>query len=56
MSDEEFESHKKSLITERLAKLVNLNEEKDRLWWHIGNGLDFELGKLNLHAVCTMTN
>jgi insulysin len=48
MSNEEFESHKKSLITKRLAKLVNLDEEKDRLWWHIDSGgLDFELGKLN---------
>jgi insulysin len=46
MSDSDFEGHKRSLITKRLEKLKNLDQESSRLWSHINNEyLDFELGK-----------
>ncbi len=35
MSDEDFESHKRSLITKRLEKLKNLDSETARLWGYI---------------------
>ena len=42
MSEEEFESHKKSLINKRLEKLKNLDQESARFWNHIsGEYLDF---------------
>lgn len=42
MSQEEFESHKKSIINKRLEKLKNLDQESSRLWSHISNEyLDF---------------
>jgi len=45
MSDSEFEGHKRSLITKRLEKLKNLDQESSRLWSHIDSEyLDFELG------------
>ena len=45
MSESEFESHKRSLITKRLEKLKNLDQESGRLWTYIdGEYLDFELG------------
>lgn len=48
MSDSEFEGHKRSLITKRLEKLKNLDQESNRLWSHIDyEYFDFELGKLN---------
>jgi insulysin len=44
MSDAEFEGHKRSLITKRLEKLKNLDQESSRLWAHIdGEYFDFEL-------------
>jgi insulysin len=47
MSDSEFEGHKRSLITKRMEKLKNLDQESGRLWSHIDSEyLDFELGKL----------
>ncbi len=47
MTEQEFEGHKRSLITKRLEKLKNLGQESGRLWTHIGSEyLDFELGKL----------
>lgn len=36
MSDEAFESHKRSLITKRLEKIKNLDQESSRFWSHIG--------------------
>ncbi len=43
MTDSEFEGHKSSLITKRLEKLKNLDQESGRLWNHIDNEyLDFE--------------
>ncbi|MCJ1304923.1 Insulinase (Peptidase M16) [Hypocenomyce scalaris] len=42
MSDEEFESHKQSLINKRLEKLKNLEQESTRFWNHIsGEYFDF---------------
>jgi len=47
MPDSEFEGHKRSLITKRLEKLKNLDQESGRLWAHIDSErLDFELGML----------
>lgn len=37
MTDAEFESHKNSVVSERLEKLKNLNEEGNRFWHHISN-------------------
>lgn len=46
MTESEFEGHKRSLITKRLEKLKNLDQESGRLWSHIDSEyLDFELGK-----------
>lgn len=46
MSDAEFEGHKRSLITKRLEKLKNLDQESGRLWSYVDSEyLDFELGK-----------
>lgn len=42
MSTEDFESHKSSLITKRLEKIKNLDQESSRFWQHISNEyLDF---------------
>jgi insulysin len=44
MPETEFEGHKRSLITKRLEKLKNLDQESGRLWSHVDNEyLDFEL-------------
>ncbi|KAL8667886.1 MAG: hypothetical protein Q9202_000351 [Teloschistes flavicans] len=40
MGQEEFESHKTSLINKRLEKVKNLDQESQRFWSHI-NGEDF---------------
>jgi insulysin len=46
MPEAEFESHKRSMITKRLEKLKNLDQESNRLWSHIdGEYFDFELSK-----------
>lgn len=46
MSDSEFDGHKRSLITKRLEKLKNLDQESGRLWGHIdGEYFDFETRK-----------
>jgi insulysin len=45
MTDSEFESHKRSLITKRMEKLKNLDQESSRLWSYIDSEyFDFELG------------
>ena len=50
MSDAEFEGHKRSLITKRLEKLKNLDQETSRLWAHIESEVyDFELSRLYHH-------
>lgn len=46
MSEADFEGHKRSLITKRLEKMKNLDQESNRLWTHIDSEyFDFELGK-----------
>jgi insulysin len=46
MSESEFEGHKRSLITKRLEKLKNLDQESSRLWSYIDSEyFDFELGE-----------
>lgn len=37
MTQEEFESHKRSVINRRLEKLKNLDQESGRFWQHISN-------------------
>ncbi|EEA20106.1 hypothetical protein EYB25_007638 [Talaromyces marneffei] len=37
MTEEEFESHKRSIINKRLEKLKNLGSETSRFWTHIGS-------------------
>ena len=37
MTQQEFNSHKKSLINKRLEKIKNLDQETSRFWGHIGN-------------------
>jgi insulysin len=52
MSESEFEGQKRSLITKRLEKLKNLDQESNRVWSHINSEyLDFTLGK-PLVATC----
>lgn len=47
MTETEFEGHKRSLITKRLEKLKNLDQESSRLWNYIDSEyLDFSLGML----------
>jgi secreted Zn-dependent insulinase-like peptidase len=45
MSLDEFEEHKRGAVARKREKLMNLSEERDRLWIHIINGyLEFERG------------
>lgn len=45
MTDVDFESHKRSLITKRLEKLKNLDQESGRIWGNIDSEyLDFHFG------------
>jgi insulysin len=37
MTEDEFESHKRSIINKRLEKLKNLGSETSRFWTHIGS-------------------
>ncbi|KAI4209130.1 MAG: hypothetical protein LQ351_007911 [Letrouitia transgressa] len=37
MTQDEFESHKKSLINKRLEKIKNLDQESERFWSHISS-------------------
>ncbi|KFY13297.1 hypothetical protein V491_06446 [Pseudogymnoascus sp. VKM F-3775] len=44
MSDSEFEGHQRSLITKRMEKLKNLDQESSRLWTHVASDyFDFDL-------------
>lgn len=48
MPESEFEGHKRSLITKRLEKLKNLDQESTRMWAHIDSEyFDFELSKIS---------
>ncbi|OJD16956.1 hypothetical protein AJ78_02938 [Emergomyces pasteurianus Ep9510] len=56
MTDEEFESHKRSLINKRLEKLKNLNSETGRYWSHIGSEyFDFTQHETDAEAVAALT-
>ncbi|KAG4429155.1 hypothetical protein IFR05_015363, partial [Cadophora sp. M221] len=56
MSESDFEGHKRSLITKRLEKLKNLEEESGRLWSYISSGyLDFELVHEDAATIKTLT-
>ncbi|OWO99030.1 hypothetical protein B2J93_6607 [Marssonina coronariae] len=56
MTDSDFEGHKRSLITKRLEKLKNLDQESNRLWAHIDNEwFDFALVHEDAAHVRTLT-
>ncbi|PBP21540.1 peptidase M16 inactive domain-containing protein [Diplocarpon rosae] len=56
MTDSDFEVHKRSLITKRLEKLKNLDQESNRLWAHIDNEwFDFALVHEDAAHVRTLT-
>ena len=56
MSPDEFESHKSSLITKRLEKLKNLDQESSRFWNHImGEYLDFQQKDLDAEYIRPLT-
>ncbi|CCU81260.1 a-pheromone processing metallopeptidase Ste23 [Blumeria hordei DH14] len=56
MSSVEFESHKRSLITKRLEKMKNLDQESGRLWSHIDSEYyDFELALKDAAEVKILT-
>jgi insulysin len=51
MSEEEFDGHKRAMITKRLAKLKNLSQEDMRFWNHIySDSYDFKQGQLSIHV------
>ena len=57
MTEVELEGHKRSLITKRLEKLKNLDQESGRIWSHIDSEyLDFNLGKLPFPLFYASTN
>ena len=57
MTDAAFEGHKNSLITKRVEKLKNLDQESTRLWAYIdGEYLDFDLGKFSDFQSKILTN
>jgi insulysin len=56
MSSEEFEGHKRSLITKRLEKLKNLESETGRLWGYInGEYFDFDRVDTDVAEIRTLT-
>ncbi|KAL5322523.1 hypothetical protein ACEPPN_010496 [Leptodophora sp. 'Broadleaf-Isolate-01'] len=56
MSESDFEGHKRSLITKRLEKLKNLDQESGRLWSYIDSEyLDFELVHEDAATIKTLT-
>ncbi|KAL1959901.1 hypothetical protein VTO42DRAFT_569 [Malbranchea cinnamomea] len=56
MSDEEFESHKRSIINKRLEKLKNLGSESNRFWSHIGSEYyDFKQHEIDAETLRTLT-
>lgn len=55
MAAEEFESHKKSLISKRLEKVKNLDQESNRFWHHIGSDeYDFKQKDLEVESLRTI--
>lgn len=56
MSDEEFESHKESLINKRLEKVKNLEQENNRFWHHItSEEYDFRQKELEVEQLRSIT-
>ncbi|KAK2749559.1 Insulinase (Peptidase M16) [Onygenales sp. PD_40] len=56
MTEEEFESHKRSIINKRLEKLKNLNSETSRYWSHIGSEyFDFVQHEKDAETLDTLT-
>ncbi|CAG8979190.1 hypothetical protein HYALB_00000326 [Hymenoscyphus albidus] len=56
MSDSDFEGHKRSLITKRLEKLKNLDQESSRLWMAIDSEyFDFELAREDAANIKSLT-
>ena len=56
MSDEEFESHKRSIINKRLEKLKNLNQERARFWGHVTNEIyHFEENEDDVNLIKPLT-
>lgn len=56
MSEEEFEGHKRSLISKRLEKLKNLNMETNRLWAYVsGEYLNFYQVEHDVAAIRQLT-
>src|SRR5205085_9922847 len=52
MSNEVFESHKRSIINKKLEKLKNLGSETSRFWSHIGSEyFDFVQHEADAEAV-----
>ncbi|KAI0396882.1 peptidase M16 inactive domain-containing protein [Xylariaceae sp. FL0594] len=56
LTDERFESHKRSVINKRLEKLKNLDQETGKHWTHISNEYyDFDSSKQDAAAVERLT-
>lgn len=56
MTDEEFESHKESLIQSRLEAVKNLGEESMRFWYHIHSRYyDFLQRDVDVEALRSLT-
>ncbi|KAL3417361.1 zinc protease [Phlyctema vagabunda] len=56
MPESEFEGHKRSLITKRLEKLKNLDQESGRLWNHIDSETyDFDLARQEASHIKALT-
>ncbi|RKF74782.1 putative zinc protease mug138 [Golovinomyces cichoracearum] len=56
MDEADFENHKRSLITKRLEKSKNLNQESSRLWAHIESEyFDFEFAEKDAAEIRLLT-
>ena len=52
MSDEDFESHKRSLVNKRLEKVKNLEQESNRFWHHISSDeYDFQQKEIEAESI-----
>nr|OQO25547.1 hypothetical protein B0A51_06866 [Rachicladosporium sp. CCFEE 5018] len=57
MAQDEFEKHRVGLINKRLEKLKNLEQEADRLWFHIsGETFDFDLVSRDVEHIEPLTH
>ena len=56
MSSEEFESHKRSLISKRLEKVKNMEQESNRFWHHISSDeYDFQQKEIEVDHLRSLT-